>query len=142
MTNDILEVPLLAEYGTYHRDPRNRWCHEFGIPLIVLSIIALLRLVHYERFDLAQVAIVLVCFYYLRLVGAKALTTIVVFALLYVVSWYVEWPVAIGLFVVGWILQFVGHMFEGKSPAFMTNLVHLLIGPLWIVAVSTTRRSA
>lgn len=111
--NDLLEVPLLAEYGTYHRDPRNRICHEFGIPLIVL-----------------------------RLVGAKALTAIVVLVALYFLSWYVSWPLAIGLFVIGWVLQFVGHIYEGKRPAFTTNLVHLLIGPLWILAASMPRRSA
>jgi len=38
-------------------------------------------------------------------------------------------------FILGWILQFVGHgVFEKKSPAFLKNVAHVLIGPLWIFA--------
>jgi uncharacterized membrane protein YGL010W len=38
------------------------------------------------------------------------------------------------LFVLGWILQFVGHsVYEKRQPAFLTNAMHLLIGPLWIL---------
>lgn len=39
-----------------------------------------------------------------------------------------------GLFVIGWVIQFVGHVFEGKKPAFVDDLVGLLVGPLFIVA--------
>lgn len=38
---------------------------------------------------------------------------------------------AVGMFVVGWILQFVGHAFEGKMPSFMSDPRFLLIGPMW-----------
>ena len=41
---------------------------------------------------------------------------------------------AIGVFVVAWIAQFVGHKVEGKRPSFLTDLAYLLIGPAWIVA--------
>jgi uncharacterized membrane protein YGL010W len=41
---------------------------------------------------------------------------------------------AIGVFVVAWIAQFVGHHIEGKRPSFLTDLAYLLIGPAWIVA--------
>ena len=45
------------------------------------------------------------------------------------------WAVALTLFVLGWVFQFVGHyVYEKKSPAFARNLVHLLVGPLWILA--------
>ncbi|MCA9679327.1 MAG: DUF962 domain-containing protein [Kofleriaceae bacterium] len=35
------------------------------------------------------------------------------------------------LFVFGWILQFVGHAFEGKAPSFFRDPTFLLIGPMW-----------
>ena len=41
---------------------------------------------------------------------------------------------AIAVFVVAWIAQFIGHHIEGRRPAFFTDLVYLLIGPAWIVA--------
>jgi uncharacterized membrane protein YGL010W len=37
------------------------------------------------------------------------------------------------VFVVAWIGQFVGHKFEGRSPAFLDDLRSLLIGPAWIL---------
>ena len=40
----------------------------------------------------------------------------------------------VGLFVVGWVFQFVGHYFEGKKPAFVDDLMGLVIGPLFVVA--------
>jgi uncharacterized membrane protein YGL010W len=46
---------------------------------------------------------------------------------------FFNWRLALALFVVGWILQFVGHWIEGNQPAFFRNPVYLIIGPLWIV---------
>ena len=40
----------------------------------------------------------------------------------------------VGLFVIGWIFQFVGHYYEGRKPAFVDDLVGLFIGPLFVVA--------
>lgn len=45
---------------------------------------------------------------------------------------FFNWRWAVGLFGVGWILQFVGHAIEGNQPAFFKNPVYLLIGPLWL----------
>ena len=40
----------------------------------------------------------------------------------------------VGLFVLGWVIQFVGHVFEGRKPAFVDDLIGLVIGPLFVVA--------
>jgi uncharacterized membrane protein YGL010W len=40
------------------------------------------------------------------------------------------WP-ALGLFVCGWILQFIGHAFEGKPPEFFSDWRFLLVGVKW-----------
>lgn len=42
-------------------------------------------------------------------------------------------PVGISLFVLGWILQFIGHAFEGKPPSFFRDPKFLLMGPTWYV---------
>jgi len=44
---------------------------------------------------------------------------------------FFNWKWGLGLFVGGWMLQFLGHIFEGKPPAFFKNPKFLLIGPLW-----------
>jgi uncharacterized membrane protein YGL010W len=41
------------------------------------------------------------------------------------------WKVALGLFVIGWILQFIGHYFEGKPPEFLKDPRFLLVGLRW-----------
>ena len=40
----------------------------------------------------------------------------------------------IGLFAVGWFIQFVGHYYEGKKPAFVDDIMGLIIGPLFVAA--------
>ena len=42
--------------------------------------------------------------------------------------------IAIGLFVIGWIIQFIGHHYERAKPAFVDDLNQLLIGPLFLMA--------
>jgi uncharacterized membrane protein YGL010W len=49
------------------------------------------------------------------------------------VWFFFDWKIGLTLFVVGWILQFIGHAFEGNRPAFFSNPVYLLVGPLWLV---------
>lgn len=44
---------------------------------------------------------------------------------------FFNWKIGVGLFVVGWILQFIGHAFEGNKPSFFSNPIYLLIGPIW-----------
>ncbi|MEG0558400.1 MAG: Mpo1-like protein, partial [Comamonas sp.] len=40
----------------------------------------------------------------------------------------------LGLFAVGWVIQFVGHFYEGRKPAFMDDIMGLIIGPLFVAA--------
>jgi uncharacterized membrane protein YGL010W len=128
----LMITRLFAEYGAFHKDKRNIACHEIGIPLIVLSLFALLELVRVGPIDAAIAVAVLVLIYYVRLSPPLAVAALFAFALFYWVARFVSWPLAVGAFMIGWMLQFIGHRFEGRNPAFMTNIVHLLIGPLWI----------
>jgi uncharacterized membrane protein YGL010W len=128
-----------AEYASYHTDRRNLICHEIGIPLIVWSLFSLLALVKIGPIDLALIVAALVIIFYFTLDVKLALVALVAFAALYLLGRITPWPVAVGAFVLGWIFQFVGHGYEGKKPAFLNNLVHLLVGPLWIVSLALPR---
>jgi uncharacterized membrane protein YGL010W len=44
------------------------------------------------------------------------------------------WPLPVGLFVVGWVFQFVGHAFEGKPPEFLKDWRFLFVGLRWWLA--------
>jgi len=52
------------------------------------------------------------------------------------ISWllfFFNWRWALGLFLTGWILQFVGHAIEGNQPAFFSNPIYFVIGPWWLI---------
>ena len=133
-------MTLFDDYGAYHRDPRNRLCHEIGIPLIVLALEALLRSVAFGPVNLAALVTLAVIGYYFALVRSEALLAAAALIVLYLLAAFVTWPYALAAFVAGWIFQFVGHAYEGRKPAFLTNAVHLLIGPLWIAHLAVQRR--
>ncbi|MEO7336452.1 MAG: Mpo1-like protein, partial [Caldimonas sp.] len=48
------------------------------------------------------------------------------------VSSWLTWGV--GVFVIGWLIQFIGHWYEGKKPAFVDDVIGLLVAPMFIVA--------
>ena len=60
---------------------------------------------------------------------------------------FFSWRWALGLFIIGWILQFVGHAVEGNRAAFFKNPLYLIVGPWWLIrravaALGVTRTSA
>ncbi|MBU1308013.1 MAG: DUF962 domain-containing protein [Gammaproteobacteria bacterium] len=135
----------LSQYARYHRDERNILTHYFGIPLIVIAIFGLLW---WPLFTVAGVSVtpslilfvVSALFYFsldlrfgivMLLFSGGCLVVAANFAAQSDVIWLGG---SAALFVIGWILQFVGHYFEGKKPAFVDDLVGLLIGPLFIMA--------
>jgi uncharacterized membrane protein YGL010W len=48
--------------------------------------------------------------------------------------WPRLWPIAAGLFALGWLFQLVGHAYEGKPPEFLKDWRFLLVGLRWWVA--------
>jgi uncharacterized membrane protein YGL010W len=48
--------------------------------------------------------------------------------------WKHFWVVPISLFIIGWALQFAGHIFEGKPPEFFSDWRFLLVGTRWWLA--------
>ena len=55
---------------------------------------------------------------------------------LFAIALFVDglWPLPLAMFVVGWVLQFVGHHYEGKRPALIDNIFQAFIGPMFLVA--------
>lgn len=135
----------LANYASYHRDRRNILTHFIGVPMIVFAIQILLSkpaiVVAGWALSPAWLGVALAAAFYLRLSLAYGL---VMTALLVLGAWAASavaaqgaavWIAAgIGLFVVGWAIQFLGHHYEGRKPAFVDDVIGLLIGPLFVVA--------
>ncbi|MCJ8276003.1 MAG: DUF962 domain-containing protein, partial [Bdellovibrionales bacterium] len=41
--------------------------------------------------------------------------------------------IALAVFVLAWVGQFIGHKIEGQKPSFLEDVQFLLIGPLWVI---------
>ncbi len=144
----------LIQYAGYHRDKRNIATHFVGIPMIVLAVTILLSrpaLWHFGSHEApwvylgmvspAWIAAALLAAYYLVLdlrlglimaaflAGCVTLGAYLAFASTTV---WLLWGA--GLFVLGWIIQFLGHYFEGRKPAFTDDVMGLAIGPLFVLA--------
>ena len=133
------------DYAAFHRTAGNQACHYVGIPLIVLAGLAMLAklpLVAIPGFGLtgAELLVLAVTLYYLTLDAMLAGSMLVASALMAALGRWIPFGPAVALFVVGWIFQYIGHYaYEKKAPAFYRNFVHLLVGPLWILAKALGR---
>ena len=135
-------IDLLTQYAEYHRDRRNITTHLIGVPMIVFAIGVLLARPSFEVGGLALtpawIAFAAAAVWWLTrgdlmLGAAVSLATGVLIWLAAgaVVTW-LAW--GIGIFVVGWIIQFVGHWYEGRKPAFVDDVTGLLVGPMFVTA--------
>ena len=136
---------LMVTYATYHRDRRNIATHFVGVPLLVFAVGALLSRPSFDiaGWPLTPASIVwgsTTLWYLTR--GDLALGLAVSFVNLVLIlaalplgqldtATWLAW--SLGAFIVGWALQFVGHYYEGKKPAFVDDLRGLLVGPMFVV---------
>jgi uncharacterized membrane protein YGL010W len=135
----------LGNYAGYHRDRRNIGVHFIGIPMITLAVAVLLSRPAWVLGGIAVSPAVLLALaataFYLRLdwrygvvMAALLALSLWIGAQLAAGSTAVWLGTGLGLFVVGWVFQLIGHVWEGRKPAFVDDLIGLLVGPLFIVA--------
>lgn len=136
---------ILASYGRFHRDRRNRLTHYFGVPAIIYSVLIPLTLATPAffgtplRLDGIVVAVAAAGYVWLDVGLGLALTAILV-----LLAGAAETTAAMGnsfalitaaaVFLLGWTLQLVGHRLEGNRPALSTNLAQVLVAPLYLTA--------
>ena len=127
-----------------HQNPTNKWIHVICVPAIVWSVAALLWCIPVPSKLLepgfwGALTMFFAWAYYWRL--SKSLSIGLLLSLtaagflnrwiLYTYGIYVLFWLAVAVFVVAWIAQFIGHKIEGKRPSFLTDVVYLLVGPMW-----------
>ena len=137
-----------ASYSDDHRNDTNQRIHVLAVPAILWSVIALLWCIPssglFQQGVWAAVAMFAAWLFYYRASRPLGLGMLAVFALMAGLTHWLHGELgtagllwlAIGVFVVAWIAQFVGHskLYEGKKPSFFTDLRYLLIGPAWVLA--------
>ena len=147
---------LLNEYGSSHKNSINKLIHWICVPSIFLSIVALiwsiplgpleqLKIYEYQFINWATICMIFVLIYYLKLspiltVGMLVFSSLCLFITNYIENLILEkvinyhlWVIALIIFAISWVIQFVGHKIEGKKPSFLKDIQFLLIGPAWLM---------
>ena len=138
---------LLGEYRESHQNETNQVIHNIFVPLIFLSAIGILWDVKLpivldflggEPLNVSMVVAVLVFAYYLSMSFAVSVGILTVTAAGMIACYLYDgpvsiWVISLAVFVVSWIMQFVGHKIEGKKPSFVKDLEFFLVGPMWVM---------
>ncbi|MGA9421064.1 MAG: Mpo1-like protein [Rhodanobacteraceae bacterium] len=134
-----------ASYSSDHLNPVNRAIHWVCVPAILWAVIALLWVIPVSPsigrpgFWCALVMVAAMAFYW-RLSRPIAAAMFVVLVLLGLATDTLYrslgtrallW-LAVTVFALAWVGQFIGHAIEGRRPSFATDLTYLLIGPAWL----------
>lgn len=136
----------LNEYGESHQNRINKIIHYICVPAIYMTVFGLLWTLPFPFSDLPKwlnwstvIALPVMIFYFM--LSAKVGIGMTLFSAV-VVAFLNWWEInmsmsvinmSIIVFIISWVLQFVGHYLEGKKPSFFKDLQFLLIGPAWIL---------
>ena len=139
----------LNEYAESHQHPLNIKIHTICVPLIMLSLVALLSTISIEiellqnfynlnHLGIILVALALVYYFFLSIpffVGMIPVSFLLILGTQWLDSFSTPlWKLSLLIFVVAWIGQFYGHKIEGKKPSFFKDIQFLLIGPIWLLS--------
>ena len=139
----------LNEYAESHQNPLNVKIHTICVPLIMLSLVALLSTISIEsellqnfynlnHYGMVLIVLALVYYFFLSIPFFAGMIP-VSFLLIVGTQWLdsfsiLLWKLSLFIFVGAWIGQFYGHKVEGKKPSFFKDVQFLLIGPLWLLS--------
>jgi len=139
---------LLNEYSESHQNPSNQIIHNIFVPLIYFSVIGLLWDVKLpvaldflgnEPLNAAMICSALVFTYYVQKSFSISIGMLLVSVLTLIGCYFLDdsmsvWKISLGVFIVSWIFQFIGHEIEGKKPSFLKDIQFFLVGPMWVMA--------
>jgi len=130
----------LSEYAVSHQHPTNKKIHNICVPLIMFSLLGMLWAIpsphEYVNWAIVFSLICLIFYFSLALKAGVLMVSVLIPMVggLYLIEknqWPLLW-ISVGIFIVSWVGQFIGHKIEGKKPSFFQDLQFLLIGPLWV----------
>lgn len=140
----------LSEYGESHQNETNEVIHWICVPAIFFSVLGLLWNIPLfgnrvagtfsDWINIASLFVLLAFVYYASLSRTLAAGMLVIAFVFLFLNFLIEkslgetWMVALTIFVIAWIGQFIGHKIEGKKPSFFKDMQFLLIGPMWLLS--------
>jgi uncharacterized membrane protein YGL010W len=136
-----------SNYSRDHQNPTNRSIHWVCVPSILWAVIAALWTIPVPSAVglpglWSWVAMAAALVFYFRMSRMLGVVMLAVLALLGMLTNALYWTIgpgpllamAIVVFVVAWVGQFIGHIYEGRRPSFLTDLSYLMVGPAWLVS--------
>jgi uncharacterized membrane protein YGL010W len=130
----------MLRYGESHQTHANKRLHMICVPAIMMSTLGLIASIPTPEgipFNFAHLVVLLASVYYFQFRNFRLLVGVWLMsaASFLVISTFGDHRLAfsVGIFVVAWIGQFIGHKIEGKKPSFFEDIFFLLIGPLWVL---------
>ena len=132
----------ISDYGVSHKNPTNKKIHWLCVPIIMFTLLGLLSMVKFYSINLAYGLIAMALIFYIRLSITISIGMFIISAIQLGSIYYLEQIllfsnllyIYIGVFIVAWIGQFIGHKIEGQKPSFFEDLQFLLIGPAWLLS--------
>ncbi|MEO6408887.1 MAG: Mpo1-like protein [Burkholderiaceae bacterium] len=138
---------LLIHYARDHRDRRNIASHFVGVPLVVFAVGSLLARARFafagHELSMAWIGLALLVAVYLARSGPVALTLCtgaavgVLIALAHPMAQattgiWLAWSLT--LLLLGMLVQWIGHVYEGQRAAFVDDFATPSAGPLFLTA--------
>lgn len=139
-------IEQMAMYSAYHREPRNRATHFIGVPMIAFALLVPMALVPLFPVGgyMVSIATVFAAAVIVYWIVSQPLIGVATGIFFLPFIWFAQWIAAQGAatawtvfgvaFVGGWVIQLVGHAFEGRKPALLDNLLQVFIAPVFLMA--------
>ena len=135
----------MSFYAAYHQDARNKASHFIGVPMIIFGLFIPLGWARVEVGGLTLTAAMLLAaivlvWYFLLDVPLAAAMLAVNALLLYLADLVSVQPMGVGavwflvFFGGGWVIQLIGHVFEGRKPALVDNFFQIFVAPIFLAA--------
>ncbi|MGF1476200.1 MAG: DUF962 domain-containing protein [Geminicoccaceae bacterium] len=139
-------IEQMAMYTAYHRDVRNQLTHCVGVPAIAFALMLLLAYgptmtLGGVEISFAHLLVVsLLLFYTVGSPVIGLIATCIYLPMAFLAQWLAAEDLAFSLsifavcFFGGVALQLWGHVFEGRKPALLDNVLQIFLAPSFIIA--------
>ena len=140
---------LIESYGESHQNPTNKTIHWICVPTIMWTTVGMLWSIPHAYFGTGPgtewlnwgtigVGLSLVFYFRMSLTVGAGMFMVggALLGLCYLVEPVTPWPMwqlCLGVFMVAWVFQFIGHIIEGKKSSFFQDIFFLLVGPAWLL---------
>jgi uncharacterized membrane protein YGL010W len=136
-----------SSYSKDHQHPVNRAIHWVCVPAILWAVVAALWTIPVPGAlsppgVWSWLAMTFAIVFYFRMSRLLGFVMLALFALLFFLTNVLYGALgprtllvlAVVVFVLAWVGQFIGHIYEGKRPSFLTDVSYLMVGPAWLMS--------